>query len=161
MKDKFEIKTRKGKDFKFKTITFFDEKNGIFFGQDHSMWQNIPTNVEFAVKHSNDELFLTKNDTLKLIGDGYGMLDKYKLKYKMCGEYGNGGLSIYLSDLPEDVLTALGIEIQPIWKKELKKITQQEQRQDSLTSQLNDLVIVANRFGFYDAADWIKQLNDA
>lgn len=32
---------------------------------------------------------------------------------------------------------------------------QQPQRQDSVTDQLNDLFIVASRFGMYDAADWL------
>ena len=31
------------------------------------------------------------------------------------------------------------------------------QRQDSISDQLNDLVIIANKFGMYDAADCIKR----
>lgn len=43
------------------------------------------------------------------------------------------------------------------WKKELGKIKQCPQRQDSLTDQLRDLAIIANKFGFYDAADMLKR----
>jgi hypothetical protein len=41
------------------------------------------------------------------------------------------------------------------WKNELGKVKFCEQRQDSLEDQLKDLVKIANRFGFYDAADHI------
>ena len=42
------------------------------------------------------------------------------------------------------------------WQQELNKVKQCPQRQDSLNDQLNDLRIIANRFGFYDAADFIR-----
>lgn len=42
------------------------------------------------------------------------------------------------------------------WEEELKKVKQCSQRQDSTTDQLKDLIIIANRFGFYDAADYLK-----
>jgi len=42
------------------------------------------------------------------------------------------------------------------WKKELEKINQCNQRQDSTDNQLKDLIIIANKFGFYDASDYIK-----
>nr|WP_288837870.1 hypothetical protein [uncultured Flavobacterium sp.] len=48
-------------------------------------------------------------------------------------------------------------KIQPNWKKELQKILPCSQRQDSLQNQLNDLITIANKFGFYDAADFIKR----
>lgn len=41
------------------------------------------------------------------------------------------------------------------WARELERINQCDQRQDGLTNQLRDLVIIANKFGFYDAADYI------
>jgi len=40
--------------------------------------------------------------------------------------------------------------------KNLKKIPQQPQRQDSLNEQLRDLINVANRLGMYDAADSLQ-----
>lgn len=46
-------------------------------------------------------------------------------------------------------------ELRP-WQEELKKIKQCPQRQDSTTDQLEDLIIIANKFGFYDAADYLK-----
>lgn len=44
------------------------------------------------------------------------------------------------------------------WKEELKKIDRENcpQRQDSLTDQMRDLHLIANKFGFYDAADYIR-----
>jgi hypothetical protein len=39
-------------------------------------------------------------------------------------------------------------------------IVQQPQRQDSVTDQLKDLQLFANRLGLYDAADAIKNLLD-
>jgi hypothetical protein len=44
------------------------------------------------------------------------------------------------------------------WKEELKKVSQCPQRQDSLMEQLYDLRKIANRFGFYDAADYIRDV---
>lgn len=44
------------------------------------------------------------------------------------------------------------------WKEQIKKIEQCPQRQDSLTNQIEDLHFVANKLGFYDAADHIKFL---
>lgn len=45
-----------------------------------------------------------------------------------------------------------------IWKSELEKINKCPQRQDSLNEQLKDLIIIANKLGFYDASDFIKGL---
>jgi hypothetical protein len=42
------------------------------------------------------------------------------------------------------------------WFKELVKVNQCPQRQDSAHDQLSDLIIIANKFGFYDAADFLK-----
>ncbi len=42
------------------------------------------------------------------------------------------------------------------WKEELEKVEQCPQRQDSTTDQLVDLYVIANRFGLYDAADFLK-----
>jgi len=44
------------------------------------------------------------------------------------------------------------------WKIELNKIEQCPQRQDSLTDQIIDLYCIANRFGLYDAADYIRRV---
>lgn len=44
----------------------------------------------------------------------------------------------------------------PKWKTELEKVNDCPQRQDSLLNQLSDLRIIANKFGFYDAADFLK-----
>lgn len=46
----------------------------------------------------------------------------------------------------------------PFWKKQLRKIEQCPQRQDSVTDQMIDLRYIANKFGFYDAADYIKKV---
>ena len=45
------------------------------------------------------------------------------------------------------------------WKTELKKVDQENcpQRQDSLFDQMYDLYSIANKFGFYDAADYIRE----
>lgn len=44
------------------------------------------------------------------------------------------------------------------WKEELSKVDHANcpQRQDSLTDQMIDLYQIANKFGFYDAADYIR-----
>jgi hypothetical protein len=44
------------------------------------------------------------------------------------------------------------------WQGELEKVKQCPQRQDSTTGQLIDLITIANKFGFYDASDYIKDL---
>jgi len=52
------------------------------------------------------------------------------------------------------------IEVKPIvanWKEQLSKIEQCPQRQDSVTDQMIDLYYIANKLGFYDAADYIKR----
>jgi hypothetical protein len=41
------------------------------------------------------------------------------------------------------------------WQGELEKVKQCSQRQDSTTGQLMDLITIANKFGFYDACDYI------
>ena len=49
-------------------------------------------------------------------------------------------------------------EQRALWRGEFKKVQQCQQRQDSTGEQLADLVYIANRFGFYDAADYLKEL---
>lgn len=44
------------------------------------------------------------------------------------------------------------------WEKELRKVHQCCQRQDGTNEQLKDLITIANRFGFYDAADYLKNV---
>jgi hypothetical protein len=38
----------------------------------------------------------------------------------------------------------------------LKRVPKLAQRQDSTESQLRDLVVIANHFGLYDAADFVN-----
>jgi hypothetical protein len=40
----------------------------------------------------------------------------------------------------------------------LKEIPKYQQRQDSVSDQLADLILVANKLGMYDAADAIQQM---
>ena len=47
-------------------------------------------------------------------------------------------------------------EILPAWKVELAKVNQVPQAQDSTDDQLRRLKVIANKFGLYDAADFIK-----
>ena len=42
----------------------------------------------------------------------------------------------------------------------LNEIPKLPQRQDALNDQLKDLVLVANRLGMYDAADWVRLQTD-
>jgi hypothetical protein len=42
-------------------------------------------------------------------------------------------------------------------RRELSKIRQLSQRQDSQQEQLRDLYYIANKFGLYDAADYIRE----
>jgi hypothetical protein len=42
------------------------------------------------------------------------------------------------------------------WQIEVDNIKRCSQRQDSLTEQLKDLIIVAEKLGFYDASDYLK-----
>jgi hypothetical protein len=44
------------------------------------------------------------------------------------------------------------------WETELKKVEQCPQRQDSMIDQMKDLWQIANKFGFYDAADHIRTI---
>jgi len=43
------------------------------------------------------------------------------------------------------------------WKTEIAKVMPCFQRQDSLKEQMTDLYMIANVFGFYDAADSIRE----
>ena len=44
------------------------------------------------------------------------------------------------------------------WEIEVDKIENCPQRQDSTVNQLQDLVVVANKLGFYDATDAIRSM---
>lgn len=44
------------------------------------------------------------------------------------------------------------------WEREVNKIENCPQRQDSTVDQLQDLMTVANKLGFYDAADAINYM---
>jgi len=43
------------------------------------------------------------------------------------------------------------------WKEQLKKVDRCPQRHDSMAEQMYDLYMIANKFGLYDAADYIKR----
>jgi len=60
-------------------------------------------------------------------------------------------------DNAEDCSHCIKNESISMWKKELKKVEQCPQRQDSLVEQMYDLYAIANKFGLYDAADSIKR----
>ena len=47
----------------------------------------------------------------------------------------------------------------PIWLQELDKVKQVPQTQEALNDQLKKLRIIANKFGLYDAADYLRSLN--
>jgi len=49
-------------------------------------------------------------------------------------------------------------EQRALWRDEFAKVKQCQQRQDGTGDQLLDLVVIANRFGFYDAADYLKEV---
>lgn len=52
------------------------------------------------------------------------------------------------------------VEPIPLWKKELLKVNQVPQTQEDLVSQLKKLYVIANKFGLYDAADFIRKPAD-
>jgi len=85
-------KNRKG----FIRMTF--PENDIRFMQDHGFWMHIPAGVKFVAE-------LTGNDSVRLVGEGYGALrdNPYGLKY----DYGNGAIYVLLSDLPAKTVAAL------------------------------------------------------
>jgi hypothetical protein len=47
------------------------------------------------------------------------------------------------------------------WGIEFAKVEQCSQRQDGLLFQLEDLVKIANKFGFYDAADYLTRITES
>jgi len=73
-------------------------ENDIRFMQDYGFWQHIPSRVKFVAE-------LTGNDSVRLIGEGYGALreNKYGLSYN----YGNGAIYVLLSDLPDEIVTTI------------------------------------------------------
>jgi hypothetical protein len=48
-------------------------------------------------------------------------------------------------------------DLESLWINELRKIDQLPQRQDSTNEQMVDLYTIANKFGLYDAADYIRE----
>ena len=62
----------------------------------------------------------------------------------------------FVGEKAEDCSHCIKDEIS-MWEKELKKVNQCPQRQDSLVDQMYDLHYIANKFGLYDAADYIKR----
>lgn len=58
---------------------------------------------------------------------------------------------------PDAVFTRAGTRMPtPRYRKVLQSIERLPQRQDSLNDQLRDLRVIANHFGLYDAADFIR-----
>lgn len=45
---------------------------------------------------------------------------------------------------------------EPQWKKEIRKVTPCPQSENSLTAQLRDLIVIANKFGLYDASNFLE-----
>ena len=43
------------------------------------------------------------------------------------------------------------------WQNEVDNIKRCSQKQDSLNEQLQDLIVVAEKLGFYDASDYLKK----
>lgn len=64
------------------------------------------------------------------------------------------------SDTIELPARSIAEERVPVWQSELEKISNCPQRQDSLSDQLKDLRVIANRFGFYDAADFLQCIDN-
>ena len=81
---------------------------------------------------------------------GNNILYPYKVKFE------NGDI-LFLAENEIIVVEENDNEIISKWKEEIDKIDRCEQRQDSTVEQLNDLIYVANKLGFYDASDWIKE----
>lgn len=46
------------------------------------------------------------------------------------------------------------------WLRQLENVKQCDQRQDSMSNQLKDLILIADRFGFYDASDYLKAVTN-
>lgn len=44
------------------------------------------------------------------------------------------------------------------WQEEIANINQCPQRQDSLTDQLKDLILVSDKLGFYNASSYLKNM---
>ena len=55
------------------------------------------------------------------------------------------------------IVSKFDLEAIPKWKEAIDAMEKMPQRQDSLNDQLRDLVHVANKLGFYDAADHLKR----
>jgi hypothetical protein len=47
-------------------------------------------------------------------------------------------------------------EQRALWRDELAKVKRCQQRQDGMMDQLKDLRMIANKFGFYDAAGYLR-----
>lgn len=67
----------------------FASNNEYRFGQDFRFFKGIPSDVEFYPVEESD------NGLITFIGDGYGILPKYKL----AGKYGNGAIFVFKADI--------------------------------------------------------------
>jgi hypothetical protein len=70
-------------------------------------------------------------------------------------EHSDNGFAYFKPPVYKTETTELS-DVKNNWREQLKKIEDCPQRQDCLRDQLNDLRVIANKFGFYDAADYLK-----
>jgi hypothetical protein len=72
----------------------FKENNEYRFGMDFNFFKGIPSDIMFyPISESN-------NGLITFIGNGYGILKEHKEKLGLSGEYGNGSIYVYASDIP-------------------------------------------------------------
>lgn len=72
----------------------FEKDNTYGFGMDFGFYQNIPDNVRFY------PIDIFKNERVRFIGIGYGILEEHKQKFGLVGEYGNGCIFVSISEIP-------------------------------------------------------------
>lgn len=58
-----------------------------------------------------------------------------------------------------EIVNHCELNSEPFWRHELNRVDQCPQRQDSTAEQLSDLREIATKFGFYDAADYLRDLH--
>lgn len=72
-----------------KPYIMFEPNNAYRFGQDMGFGQNVPSDVKF---HPMREV----GATIEFIGHGYGASERRGV----AGNYGNGAIYVYASDIP-------------------------------------------------------------
>nr|WP_156736383.1 hypothetical protein [Mycobacterium sp. E3298] len=122
-------------------------KNKVFYTASEIETTDDDNNEVVISKHQKMNLVYVESNEVLLTVEG-GLYDGFELYY-----YTN-------REKPEDLLTEsefAELQDKAFWKDEFKKVKQCTQRQDSLNEQMSDLYTIANKFGFYDAADFIKE----